>query len=44
MEEDPEDKDYRSKLVKELAQLAQAHPDFAHELGRIAENLPSAGT
>lgn len=43
LEEDPEDEDYRSKLVKELTRLAQAHPDFARELGRIAESLPGAG-
>src|SRR5947208_826826 len=39
VEQDPDDKDYQQKLVKETVRLASADPSFTQELKVLAENV-----
>jgi hypothetical protein len=42
VEQDPDDKDYQQKLVKETARLASADSAFTQELKMLAENVAIA--
>ena len=42
VEQDPDDKDYQQKLVKETTRLASADSTFAQELKVLAENVAIA--